>query len=512
MAGGQMPGSVGRPVGIVAEVVERGGQRSMPVRLSSGRRAVAWRQILALILGVGLAVFYPALLNLAHPARMNVDAVLALAVAAYSAMRLAALVWAGQERPLEMVFWIYVYVFLGVAPALQVQTRAFPWPGLYTSAEITRGFLIVFVGILSYEIGYAAARSVRDQRVVSWELTLSGPRAVLLGCIALVASAAAIQLLGGPEVLFMPRIWFVTEVAGRVGLASFELLTSTMRALPFVAALALWHVLRESSAQATNWKRVGIRFIWAACVVTTFIVGNPIFTARYWFGTIVLGFVLYRTRWSRNFSGFAWAAGGVFLLTAVFPFADVFRASLDVEAFRVTSDQSLNVAIADNLAGNGDFASFQQVLNVQRLVDHGGTMPGRQFAGAVLFWVPRSIWPDKPIHTGELAARFMGYPFTNLEAPLWAEAYVNGGIVALVVVFVLYGFGSRRISDRWLAHRKALGGRISALSILYAIFVPYQIFFLRGNLLNAIAYLAPAILAVALVSKLTRRRKVATPA
>jgi len=139
--------------------------------------------------------------------------------------------------------------------------------------------------------------------------------------------------------------------------------------------------------------------------------------------------------------------------------------------------------------GNPDYDAFWQVANAFSYGLDGLIEPGRQALGSVLFWVPRGVWPDKPVDTGILLAQYRGYSFQNLSAPLWAEFLVNGGISVLIVGFLLLGYSLRVMDSRLLPAFNAAG----YWAIVGAIFPVYMTILLRGSLLQATGVVAVAL-------------------
>ena len=127
-------------------------------------------------------------------------------------------------------------------------------------------------------------------------------------------------------------------------------------------------------------------------------------------------------------------------------------------------------------------------------VQERGTTSGRQALGVALFWVPRAVWPEKPVDTGILLAEYRGYKFTNLSAPLPAEMYINGGWWLMTAGMAVLGASTRRF-DRRIVQSFSYA---KAPVVLGSILPFYMIIIMRGSLLQAMAYLA-AILCAASV-------------
>jgi hypothetical protein len=187
------------------------------------------------------------------------------------------------------------------------------------------------------------------------------------------------------------------------------------------------------------------------------------------------------------------AAALIAALLFVFPYSDYFRYS-DREDISV-------VSLSEQFTTNGDYDAYQQV---QTGIDHAnddGFSP-QNVLGPPLFMVPRSMWPEKPEDTGITLARYAGYEFHNLSAPLWIESYLWAGPFAVIVVFCLLGAFGRRVDD--IRHRlRDRAGVIAAL--LVPAFAFYQMVFLRGSLL-AIAGPLTLLVAVPLLISIPTAR------
>jgi len=264
-----------------------------------------------------------------------------------------------------------------------------------------------------------------------------------------------------------------------------------------VAALVIW-IARHTCGQQTAW-------LWKAMTImmlfSTFLLNNPISTPRFKVGTILLSilFVLPWRRWSST----AAICGTAFGLLIIFPFADLFRNTLDTN---LSSDLA-QTSVVSELTKNGDYDAFQMITNATMVLEQNGTdyQLGRQLSGSLLFWVPRAIWSNKPIATGEWVAERQGYGYTNLSAPLWVEFFIDGGWLLLMIGFMGYGY-LVRVLDRWhaIGHN---AGEARVVSILIPIYAGYQFFLLRGSLMPALAYLMPILLVALLCGVHTGRRQ-----
>jgi hypothetical protein len=157
-----------------------------------------------------------------------------------------------------------------------------------------------------------------------------------------------------------------------------------------------------------------------------------------------------------------------------------------------------STSIIDPLVNKGDYDSFQQLLNTTIYVENHGIAFGKQMLGTLMFWVPRNIWSSKPIPSGVVVADYRGYEYTNLSMPLWGEAYIDGGILGVILVFVLYGYFVRVIENLYIDNY--LHGTYF-LNIFVPVYAAYQLFLLRGTLMSAFAYFIPIVLFMFIATK-----------
>lgn len=212
------------------------------------------------------------------------------------------------------------------------------------------------------------------------------------------------------------------------------------------------------------------------CVMLNIIVNNPISNSRYWAGTVLIALLVSLVSFERA-AAFRWlGATLVFAAIVVFPYSDAFRFA---DSSRTALQQRSGVR--DELRLKGDYDAFQQIVNMRVYTEHEGLAYGRQLLGSVAFWVPRSVWPDKPQDSGVLIGEYQNYANTNLSFPLWAEGYLNLGIVGLVALLVLTGVASRRFDGAWVGDPRSLSLSTALVPFLAA----YQVILLRGSLLQA---------------------------
>ena len=440
-----------------------------------------------------LCIFAPiALILTGDYPNFNIVVLYVWLIIAYSSWRLTMLTIKGQKRLISITFWIFAYVFLGIAPLLQVAAKAFPWSDQYTDETIVKAIFLVLSGLIAYDLGYNLTKPILLEHLFLKTFLvkrLVNRKAVLIfSLLVLLLIPILLRQIGGLEYIFMTRhdrFLTLRYLIGGQGQAIYQILSAIIRTPTFVAFLMLSVFLwfKRDINLTVSWHE---KILLICLLIATLVINNPFSSSRYWFGTIVLSVVFASLPWrSRYLTG--WVFGLIILLIFVFPFADLFRNTFDVKL----SQRIASTTVENELIRKGDYDAFQQILNTEKYVQHNGFTYGKQLLGTLLFWFPRSVWEDKPIPTGQLVADYSGYSYTNLSLPLWGELYIDGGIALVIVLFWLYGALVGMMEDYYVRSQQNYPTYLNAFVPLYA---AYQFFLLRGTLMSAFGYLVPVLL------------------
>lgn len=110
---------------------------------------------------------------------------------------------------------------------------------------------------------------------------------------------------------------------------------------------------------------------------------------------------------------------------------------------------------------------------------------GHQLLGALLFFVPRSIWISKPGGSGALLVREQNGYWTNVAMPFFSEGYVNFGLFGILIFTVFIGWLCAKLDviywNKWMKNNNYLTG-------IYLIFLGAIIFIMRGDMMSSTAY------------------------
>jgi len=387
-------------------------------------------------------------------------------------------------------FLVFFYVFLFLAPVLQVSNGYFPWFDSYTQEDVDMGWWVTFFCIAGFELGYVLKKPVGSSNIQVDKKVLTRKGVVLLFWLAVLVMTLGVLSIGLPS-LFLPRnelSEILSAIAG--GNASkVMILTAIMRVPAVIVLIVLVYdiVIKFKSGQYKN----GLHFQWliiCSLFLIVTIVNNPISTPRFWVGTIFLSlYLVYLVSNGRARSG-KWFLINVLILLLAFPVMDIFRKSLDgdiVNAFLSSAPQV-------ELVKSPDFDAFQQQVNTVITVESRGYAYGKQAVSSLFFFIPRSIWQNKSEPTGVLVADTLGYDFLNLSAPIGAELFMDGGLIAVFIGMALIGLLYKKL------YILSLSGN-GLIVPFYYFFCAYQTYFLRGSMMTVIAFVVVSILFLSII-------------
>jgi hypothetical protein len=439
--------------------------------------AACWALLTVLLL--------PGLVLFSAGVQVTVALVLQAVIVVHTGGALAWCLSGTSVRIMSFGFWLFGYIWLGLAPLAMLSTDRYPLGFRVSDGVAATACAIVETGMLAYSAGalLAGRRHERRSPVLQSLLArrISGGRMLLLCGLALLLAVVLVPGQGGVSTFFLSRQAANESASSTFGSdTAVRAMAAWCLSVPaFWALLALLHVPRR---RAGDRLLRGLRWVLLPVLLAlNVVVNNPISQPRFWAGTVLLT-LLFAAPALRRARGFRiGAAGFLVVLLVVFPYSDYFRTTepAPVEV----------VPPAEQFTTNGDYDAYQQIQTGVSLARQEGFSPAAAL-GPPLFFVPRAVWDAKPEDTGIRLAQHAGYRFDNLSAPLWIECYLWFGYPAVILVFALYGAACRRVDDV----RDRLRDRRGTLS---ALLVPalafYQLIFLRGSMM---ASMGPLVLLV----------------
>lgn len=381
----------------------------------------------------------------------------------------------------NMFHWIYIWFFMFCSPYLQYITGSFSLNYVPTDNEILRTNYLIIIWEIVYSIFFYFKRlrtppRRKETRVFDYNnINTYKLNSVLSYCLVVSLCLAVFMFMkGGIDILFSRSSGegvFIKESSALTSLFTYV----ARNFVTFSAALAV-----------INYKKNKKAFLLIVMLVLLLITCSPIGMPRFQTATVYCGILIIAfPKLSKNY---LFIVGFTFAFIIIFPFINSFRygSLLDVDIF------SLLKETFDNIIKNftdANFDSYVMFMKAQKFVTLNGKSYGVQLLGAILFFLPRSLWPNKPYGTGytiHIAEGKLGAA-ANVSCPLMAEGYINFGVLGLILFAAILGYVVCKFDYMYFNSKNTK--KNLANNVVYS-FIPTILFFMmRGDLMSTSSFL-----------------------
>jgi hypothetical protein len=407
--------------------------------------------------------------------------------------------------PADIVVFIFNWLFLDLAP--KVQLIDMPQRLINTSSVTVDGVALTNLVCALFMIAFTLFYELLSRRTDNPPPTGSATGSVTSDAGGSAPEEARREFTAGGVGLALTVCLVVVAVAGPRAYAQVEnSLAATpatlvmQRFLLFLPSATLLILLYETvrSGRKVLFSRVCVLLLLLVLVMIT---ENPYTEKRNAIGPVYIALLLVLFQ-----NWFAIQGRRLLLLVSgmvlVFPAIAIFTKNTTHTLTGLSLSQ-FSDEIADHYFSI-NYDSWANIYTAVEIVKVHGMQWGHQLLGALLFFVPSSIWGGKPLATGIFLAQYLiaNYSmwFTNLSAPLVAEGYLDfgpGGVIAYAVAMAwLVVFLNR------LAQRRA--GWVAVPMAIYA--SVFLMIILRGSLMIALGFASAAFLAFCFASALLSAR------
>jgi oligosaccharide repeat unit polymerase len=370
-----------------------------------------------------------------------------------------------------------VLLFWGVAPLIQYSIGVFNWDVYVTEKTALKSNALVILFLISYNLSYkwflhSDVIDQKDYKTSRFSISNSGVVILILIQI-LIFLFFTIKANG---------VMFLRGESSNLVLASSQALQLVIeqvsRAIStLVAFLFFWLFRQDKSAKNTFLFILSL----ALMVFTNFPLALPRYMAgAFYIGLLFIAKPVYKRR-------------SLPIVVLIFIFLFIYPSLSFVRYITSMSDLEMNVSVLSAFT-SGDFDNFSTLNMAVLYVDQNGITFGRQLLGALLFFVPRSMWLAKPIGTGHFLATARSMDWTNLSCPLVAEGFVNFGYLGVILFALLLGFIASKLDFKFYHLKK-----LSVIHLFYPLCLGLIIFILRGDLMSSWAYTMSFLIAAFLV-------------
>ncbi|MBS1614649.1 MAG: hypothetical protein JST06_00865 [Bacteroidetes bacterium] len=395
------------------------------------------------------------------------------AITAFSSWRLFA-----DQVPysLNKVWWIFSIVFLSAVPSAQVAVHITPWhSGDILPATMLRANGLILLCLALFEIiRLGTARKLVSAphnlpcrpvpTILVRQFSQLTPAIILCCGVALTAVVSPLGLIYRGHLEH--ELWKHST--------SFQLLfDKCLRGTMIWVCLAAIVLHRQH--------RLGKGNMWLL-LAGVFVFNFPLALPRYLTLTIYLGAALaaglsvFKKR--HTFSLILLS-----LLLFVAPFSSITRYGGDDMGERMKRPD----IVFQKAVILTDYDAWSSLCRVMQYTDRAGNTNGRQLMGVALFFVPRSVWPDKPVGSGAFLFDALHLGFNNVACTFLAEGYINFGIWGSLIFTVLLALIIARY-DAWYWQQGGMT-QFRLIRLFYYVAIGMLFYVLRGDLMSSFAYI-----------------------
>lgn len=425
----------------------------------------------------------------------NAILLLPLATVIFVTIKIINIINKKNPQYMRLFFWIFIYIMFGIAPIAQLIYGFYlliPKPNAYTTERIIYCYMLIWLGLAAYEIGYS--RQQKRQKKLNWPVkdttnsdkTKNGKDFIFALLVLLIAGTALIYLSSQSIKFFIYKEDFSKQIIEKFGTVGSAFIYLTVSFLPLYAILLGIIDLRNN--QFNLFFKLIYYFVVLSLCALLIITSNPLSSPRWWLGTISISFFLLFFG-KKIYTPALLSIVIPFIYIFVFYYLAIFRSEY---SFRLIPRRDFSIIA--NLK-HGDFDSLQQIINTLVYVKYEGLTYGRQLLGVIGFWIPRYLWPQKPLNTGELIGMTFNYSNINLSAPLWAEGFINFSVFGSALFLFVWGIISGKL-DFIYGNQLSKIRNINRNDVKILVLAGSQHLLLRGSLLVSTLYILPPILII----------------
>ena len=386
---------------------------------------------------------------------------------------------------LYKMFHLFCLFFFGIAPLLQFKSKIRLWnANAFSDTDYIITNVILLMLLFVFNVIYENTNSKFRQRISlkstmsdTREFNISKWRTTILAVISLFCLFFIFQHNGFsiPRMLFRGIAGETFEQGNQI---AGHFVSKFIRPMPII--IFLYYGMCNNSKTAYK-----ILFLILG-VLTQF----PTSVARLQAAALYIPLVLFLIPILRKGNNFVTAM--VLGLLAVFPFLNNFR-------FFDASNE-IKFGLNFDMFYQGHFDAYQMFMQV---VSSDIITYGYQLLGALFFYVPRAMWPSKPVGSGHFMAGEVGLSFPNISMPYLAEGYINFGIVGSILFAILMGFVTKRFDIKYW---EDLQNTTLRFRVQYLILLGMLFFIMRGDLLSSTAYTMGIMTSVYFVDKVAKAK------
>jgi len=361
---------------------------------------------------------------------------------------------------LNKMFFLFVFFFLGLAPIIQFNSGVYIWGGYLNSSDYLRTNLVIILILFLYLFIYRIGVKIKKYKIKGIKSSQGDfyydSKSILI--ISLSAVIAVLVFFKGNIIALVLRGSY-TDYPLIVNL----IFNYFIRPIPVLCLI----IYKLGAVKKIRYEFLLLFFV----LFATFPTSMP----RLQIASLYIPLLfIYVKALKRDFV-FVFVI--IFAVLFAFPFFNIFRS----QYIQILNDGNL-VFFDSKMFCKGHFDNYQ---NFARVLKYDLVTYGDQFLGVFFFFIPRSIWPDKPVNSGILIYEKFNLYFDNISVNYFAEGYLNFGYFGVILFLVILALINSRMDKMFWVTNKGDFGRNIKFSCYYLGLLGMLFFILRGALMGA---------------------------
>ena len=379
---------------------------------------------------------------------------------------------------LKNIFFLFTFFFMCCSPLIEIGQGVLYWGGGYISLDsYIMSNLLILIFVLLFLFSYILFKSrnysfsIAEHFDKKFKVTIDG-NSTGFYLVTIILSIIVSYLILSFNDFNIISMLFRGGVFERAELSQSFWLIYMYFIRPMLVFVLLMFSIRE--------KKSHIFFTFMIIMVLLHL--SPTSMARFLFVALYLPLIIVYTRvFNFKYSFSLYFITGLLL---IFPLLDKFRL--------YDPGKDIKFAINFDFLTHGHFDAYQ---NLTRSIQSDFVTWGEQLLGSIYFFIPRSIWPSKPIGSGATLSQLESLDFSNISMPFIAESFINFHMIGVVIFSIVCGGGAAYLdSFYWKSQNKS-----GVTKLFYLFSLGMFLFILRGDLLSSLSYTISLMLSLTFV-------------
>lgn len=363
---------------------------------------------------------------------------------------------------LNKVFWYFNFFFLFLAPLIQYMGGYYPWDYYIEDKIFKKCNLLIILWMLLYMFINIKVDSKKQELKTEKILKIS-KNEIKKSILYSFGAFFILALLVGVKNLFFRETNTIDIGSDLIN----SIVQKFLRTIP-VFSLSLYIILTQKNECKKS------KFVFLLLLTFVIILNFPTSMSRYWIGTVYLGIAVILLK--KHIKNRTFDIAIIVGLAVIFPAFTLFKR---YDIFTVFREKML--LAMGNVYYNVDFDAYSMFARIIMYTKEYGLEMGKQLSCSLFFFIPRAIWISKPYPTGVMVATKQGANFTNLSSPLISEAYIDFGILGVIIVSILTSYIISKLDNKYWK-KEHNENNISIIEITYPFMIGFLLFLQRGSL------------------------------